>query len=77
MAGYGTGSLTLTPEGQPAIEADIDLTMAAVGLRGVLVKAPEDGGPELAATSDALVVRTASEEVRGADMCQATPSFTR
>ena len=69
-AGYGVGTLTLTPEnddGTPraAIRTDMDLMMAAVGLRGVLVKAPDDGGPELAVKTDALGVRTASEAVRG------------
>ena len=69
-AGYGAGTLTLTPEnddGTPraAIRTDMDLMMAAVGLRGVLVKAPDDGGPELAVKTDALGVRTASEAVRG------------
>ena len=44
MAGYGAGTLTLTPDGQDAIETDIDLTMAAAGLRGVVVEAPAEGG---------------------------------
>ena len=65
VAGYGAGTLTLTPDGQEGIETDIDLTMAAVGLRGVLVKAPEEGGIELAAKTDALGVRTTSAAVRG------------
>ena len=45
VAGYGAGSLTLTPEGQPAIETGIDLVMAAAGLRGVLVRARADRRP--------------------------------
>ena len=65
VAGYGAGSLTLTPKDQPAIETDMDLAMAALGLRGVVVEAPAAGGPELAVTSDALAVRTSSEAVRG------------
>ena len=65
VAGYGAGTLTLTPEGMPAIETDMGLAMAALGGRGVLAQAPATGGLELAATSDALVVRTTSEEVRG------------
>ena len=39
------------------METDIDLAMAALGVRGVLVKAPASCGPELAATSDAMAVR--------------------
>ena len=64
VAGYGAGTLTLTPEGQAPIETDMDLTMAALGGRGVVAKAPAEGGLELSVTSDALVVRTTSEPVR-------------
>ena len=70
VAGYGAGTLTLTPEnddGTPraAIRTDMDLMMGAVGLRGVVVEAPADGGPELSLKTDALAVRTSSEAVRG------------
>ena len=64
VAGYGNGTLTLTPDGLPAMRTDIDLTMGALGLHGVLLKAPAAGGPELAATSDAMAVRTASAAYR-------------
>ena len=65
VAGYGTGTLTLTPGGQAPIETDMDLAMAALGGRGVVAEAPPEGGLELSVTSDALVVRTTSEAVRG------------
>ena len=65
VAGYGAGSLTLTPKDKPAIETDMDLVMGAVGMRGVVVQAPPEGGPELAVKSDGLFVRTTSEAVRG------------
>ena len=65
VAGYGAGSLTLTPKGQSPIETDMDLAMGAVGLRGVVVQASAEGGPELAVKSDALVVRTTSEKTVG------------
>ena len=65
VAGYGAGTLTLTPEGMAPIEADMDLALGAVGGRGVLVEAPPEGGLELAAKSDALLVRTSSEAVSG------------
>ena len=64
VVGYGTGSLTLVPEGTAAIETDMALRMAAVGGRSVLFEAPAEGGLELAATSDAMVVQTSSDEVR-------------
>ena len=65
VAGYGAGSLVLKQEDDAAIETDMDLMMAAVGLRGEAVKAPESGGPELAVKSDAMVVRTTSDAVQG------------
>ena len=65
VAGYGSGTLTLTPEGMAPIETDMALTMGAVGGRGVLVEPPAEGGLELGLKSDALVVRTTSEAVRG------------
>ncbi|MCY3755286.1 MAG: hypothetical protein OXG99_14520, partial [Alphaproteobacteria bacterium] len=66
LAGYGAGTLTLTPaEGQAPIETGMDLMMAALGGRGVVAKAPAAGGLELSVTSDALVVRTTSDAVRG------------
>ena len=65
VAGYGAGTLTLTPEGQAPIETDMALTMAALGGRGVVAEAPAEGGLEFTVTSDALVVRTTSEAARG------------
>ena len=63
-AGYGEGTLTVEPEGEAALETDMDLAMASVGVRGVLVKAPAEGGAELAVKSDAMAVRTTSDAVR-------------
>ena len=57
VVGYGTGTLTLTPEEMAPIETDMALRMAAVGGRNVLMAAPAAGGLELAATSDAMVVQ--------------------
>ena len=71
VAGYGAGSLTLKQEDVAAIETDMDLMMAAVGLRGVAMKAPESGGPELAVKSDAMVVRTTSDAVQGLEAAMA------
>ena len=64
MAGYGWGNLSLTPEGQQAMETmetDINLSLAAVGLEGLLL----DGGREglsIRSTADALLVKVSSEE---------------
>ncbi len=64
MAGYGAGTLTLTPEGQAPLRPDMDFAMGALGVRSVLV----DGGAEgttLAAKSDAFAVRTGTDAVSG------------
>ena len=45
----------------------MDLAMAAAGLRGVLVEAPAEGGFELAAKTDGLIVRSASDGAQGSD----------
>ena len=68
-AGYGDGSLTLEPRADDgthtgAIRTDLDLWMAAVGLRGVAL----DGGRDdltLAVKTDAMIVFTASDAVSG------------
>ena len=65
IAGYGEGDMDLKPEGATTIETDIDLLMGAVGVRGIARPAPEEGGLELAITSDALVVRTGSDRTTG------------
>ena len=65
-AGYGAGALTLTRQSGEAFETDMDLAMAAAGVRGVVIEAPAQGGPQLEVTTDALGVRTASEAVTGA-----------
>ena len=64
-AGYGEGTLTLTPEGQAPMRTDLDLLLGAAGLRGVVVQAPETGGPELAVKTDAMGVRTTTARVTG------------
>ena len=70
VAGYGEGELVLTPEkgtapekGTP-IETDMDLAMAAAGLKGTL----KDGGGDglmLALEADGLAVRATSDAVPG------------
>ena len=83
IAGYGAGTLTLTPDGEKAIGTDMDLMMGAVGVRGVALEAPAEGGVELAVKSDALAVRTRSEAVRGkasgsgSNLAAATADVTR
>ena len=54
VAGLGRGSLTLKPGNGSRIETDMGLAMGALGLRGVLVEAPEEGGVELSVKTDAM-----------------------
>ena len=78
MAGYGTGELTLTEKGETVSErheADLTLTLGALGGRGTLVDAPEGGGFALALRGDAFWVRTESEATQG--MAGATADVTR
>ena len=80
VAGHGAGTLTLTPEDADGkalapLRSDMELMMAALGVRGVAVEAPADGGFELAGTSDAMVVRTSSEKTSGLEA--ATADVTR
>ncbi len=70
VAGYGDGSLTLEPRAEDgtrakAIRTDLDLVMAAVGLRGVALDGGDDG-VSLAVKTDAMIVRTGSDAVSGA-----------
>ena len=77
VAGYGAGELTLTPRGQAAMEAGMDLVMGAAGVRGVARAAPAEGGLELAVTPDAMAVRTTSERTAGLAGAEAEVSRLR
>ena len=71
-AGYGAGELTVTPkkpgteEDGAATRTDLDLRMAAAGLRGTMLDGGADG-LTLTGKTDALVVQTASGRGRSAD----------
>ena len=76
VAGYGEGTLTLTPEREDGgdgvrRETDIDLAMAAVGARAVVVEPGAEGGLELSVKPDAMAVRTTSEKVEGLSAAEA------
>ena len=81
VVGYGAGTLALTPEGTSRIDTDMDLAMAAAGLRGVLVRPDADGGLELSVKTDAMAVRTTSEPLTlsgsGGNLAAAEADVTR
>ena len=80
-AGYGQGELQVTPKLDTAkdgatLTADLNLWLAAGGLRGTLV----DGGSEgltLTGKGDAMVVGTSSGETRGMKAAEATVTRLR
>ena len=71
-AGYGTGELTVTPkkpgtdEDGATIRTDLDLRMAAAGLRRELVEGGRNGFV-LTGKTNALIVQTASGAASGSD----------
>ena len=67
LLGYGTGELDVEVDGVGRWSTDTTQEMAAAGVRGVLVKAPETGGFELGVRGDAVVQRMRSEAARGSD----------
>ena len=78
LAGYGAGTLTLTPEGEPALCPDLSLLMGAVGARGVL--AGEEGGSMLALKADAMATRTSTDVVsssNGGNLAASDADVTR
>ena len=75
VAGYGQGDLRLAPKDAAAMTAGMELAMGALGVRGVAVEAPAEGGVELSVTSDAMAVRTSSEKAPG--LAAATADVTR
>ena len=66
VTGYGTGALSLTPDGRSAMETGVSMAMSAVGTRGELIGARATGGFALAFKADALWVDAASDLVDGA-----------
>ena len=66
VTGYGTGALSLTPDGAAALETGMSMAMTAAGTRGELIGSRATGGFALAFKADALWVGAATELVDGA-----------
>ena len=66
VTGYGTGSLSLTPDGASALETGVSMAMSAVGTRSELAGSRATGGFSLALKADALWVGAASDLLDGA-----------
>ena len=65
VTGYGTGALSLTPDGASALETGMSMAMTAVGTRGELIGSRATGGFALAFKTDALWVGAASDLLDG------------
>ena len=66
VVGYGRGELTLTPDGGVQQETALSLSMAALGMKGLL----RDGGAEgltIESSANALWVRTSTDAADGDD----------
>ena len=66
VTGYGTGALSLTPDGAAALDTGMSMAMTAAGARGELIGSRATGGFALAFKADALWVGAATELVDGA-----------
>ena len=66
VTGYGTGALSLTPDGASALETGVSMAMTAVGTRGELIGSRATGGFSLAFKADALWVGAGSDLLDGA-----------
>ena len=79
LVGAGSGDLTLAV-GEEVTKADLSMRMGALGLRGEIVRAEEEGDFGLAWKSDALWVRTesaASRSSTGGNLEAASGDVTR
>ena len=61
IGGYGTGEMTIDPDGCNRHTTDIDMTMGAVGLRGQVLQIAAGDAVDMAVRTDALWARTTSD----------------
>ena len=83
LAGFGSGDMTIVQaandRGQPerVTRTDIEMRLAAVGGRGVLMEAGESGAVDLALKADAFYVETEAEPVSNEGSTTAAASRVR
>ena len=75
--GHGRGEMTLGALGRSSVETDIEMNMASIGGRGVLLPASREGGIELAVRSDALMTWTSSDGTESLAEAEAETSRLR
>ena len=77
IGGYGTGDMTIEEKGCSTYKTDIDMTMAAVGLRGQVLDASAGDALDMAVRTDALWLRTSSDKTEGLEAAKATVTRLR
>ena len=75
--GTGDGDLQLTEEESDTLKTNIDWSMAAAGLRSVLVPASAEYGVQLSFVGDALWVETKADPIEGLSIADAEASRLR
>ena len=65
LAGYGAGSLTLTPKDEEAFRTSLAMQIGAFGVKGRVLDGEQVGGLSISVKSDAMWVHTASDGAEG------------
>ena len=61
VGGYGAGGMTIEQDGASPIKTDIDMAMAAAGVRGTVLETGSGDALDLVLKTDALWLRTTSD----------------
>ena len=75
VGGYGTGDMTIKQDSASPIKTDIDMRMAAAGVRGTVLETSSGDALDLVLKSDALWLRTTSDATP--EMAAAKADVTR
>ena len=75
IGGYGAGEMTIAEEGGTPMETDIDMMMAAFGVRGDVLETSAGDAFDLVLKSDALWLRATSDAT--SEMVEAQADVTR
>ena len=70
LAGVGQGELTLQQEGETRIDTDLAMRMGAVGVKGTVLDGSGPSGVGLNVKSDAMWVRTESDNAEGLESAE-------
>ena len=77
VAGYGQGTLAAIPAGYSPLEADMSLSMAGGGARGVVLQRTGPEGPQLSIAGEAVFVSASSDDGPGFKGADAETSLLR